>query len=412
MKKKYLTYAGIISAVILFGMFIMVFFIRSPVLFLIPAFTVDPLTDRSIDAHGFLVLSGKTSLPREKHIYSYVFSSQDNGKNNIVARGNVWIIRNDGERNLWNGTINISSLEPAEYQIVFKTVDYSENFTKAVESGPIASVDFILGNSTCTGACIRKKEQIEIPFIRINPVSEEPGSHEITGITSLPPGTPLGWKIEEKTGTAKTGHPGYGGICRVTRGTEGVNRWSFVPGISGISPGSYQITVTADVVEDVLNNLPDIVSGSVEFNYTSRQDRTITGNEKRPVPGTASQVYLTLDALPKMAIDEKYMITGTTNLPPGEMVYFQVCTPDMFKDYNVTFNPRDNSQVGEISGVLGCTIVENGSGKDNLWAFTFETYFLAPGLYEVKISNQRPEPDSLEIKSGNISYSRIFTLYG
>ncbi|MDD1724801.1 MAG: hypothetical protein LUQ07_06710 [Methanospirillum sp.] len=416
MKKKYLTYAGIISALILVAMFISVFFIKSPVLFLIPVITVDPVTDRNVDDNNFLVLTGKTNLPEKTHIQTYVyplknFFSLDDDKNKPVARGDeVWFTGNDNVWNFWKGTVNISSLEPAEYLVVFKTVDYVDNYTRIIESGRIASFQFTLGNDTCSGGCVRKKERREIPFIRINPVSGETAPFEITGITSLVPATPLVWKIEEKTGTTITGNSNYLGNGTVIQGAEGINRWSaMLP--SGIPPGSYRMTVSApgDLRQ---GNRSETISASLEWNYTGSREDPLPGNAKRSGGINSSMTYITIDALPRMSVNEKYVLSGTTNLPPSEDLCVEITPPDLMLNYNFTFNPRDKSQGGTISGIAGCMPIVNSSWRENLWTFEIQTYSLAPGQYEVNISNIKTDPGSLQIMPGTVTKKKRFILHG
>ncbi|MFH0967987.1 MAG: hypothetical protein V1862_09930 [Methanobacteriota archaeon] len=421
MKKKYLTYAGVTSAVILITMFIMVFFIKSPVLFLVPIITIDPINDGNLDDNNFLILTGKTNLPDQTHIFTYVYPfhgllSRNDENNKTVARGDVWMTGDTDEWSFWKGTINISSLEPAEYQVTFKTVQYVDNFTRIIESEPVASFQFTLGNKNCTGNCIRKKDVKNQPYIRINHVSEETGYMEITGITNLVPGTPLVLIMEEKNGTATTDPTSHLGDSRVIQGTEGVNRWSFKPGTRTIRQGLYQLTVATDYGESDLSNRSGKVSGSRDFNYSNGLFHPGFSDQKRTRSGTNASVNYTIDALPDMQENEKYIISGTTNLPPGELLLFQVSPPNLMLNYNFSFNPQDKSQGGTISGIAGCIDVVNGSGTDNYWAFEMQTYSLAPGRYEVNISNPGfdpgSDPGSFQAIPETVSYTKEFTVHG
>ncbi|PKL60740.1 MAG: hypothetical protein CVV33_01105 [Methanomicrobiales archaeon HGW-Methanomicrobiales-4] len=416
MKKKYLTYAGIISAIILMAMFIMVFFIKSPVLFLMPIITIDPINDQNLDDNNFLILTGKTNLPEQTHIFTFVYPvhkwlSPDNKNEKAVARGDVWMTGGTDEWSFWKGTINVSSLEPSEYQIAFKTVQYTDNFTTIVESEPVASLQFTLGDENCIGNCIRKKIVNNKPYIRMNPISEETGNMKITGITNLVPGTPLIVKMEEKTGTAKPSPASYLGNNCVIQGIEGVNRWSFQPDTRTIREGLYQITVATEAGENEQIKRTGKISDSLEFNYSYGQFHPDPRDQKRTGTGSSS-VYYTIDALPEIQENEKYVISGTTNLPPGELLLFQVSPPNLMLNYNFSFNPRDKSQGGTISGIAGCTDVLKGSDTDNYWAFEMQTYSLAPGRYEVNISNPGPDTGSFPAIPGSVSYTEEFTVHG
>lgn len=417
MKKKYLTYAGIISAIILMAMFIMVFFIKSPILFLIPIITIDPIYDRNLDDNNFLILTGKTNLPEQTHIFTYVYPvhklvSPDNMNEKAVARGDVWMTGGTEVWSFWKGTINVSSLEPEEYLVTFKTVQYLDNFTRIIESEPITTIHFTLGDENCTGTCIRKKDEKSISYIRINPVSEETGNTEITGITNVVPGTPLVLKMEEKNGTATTGPASHLGDSRVIQGIEGVNRWSFQPGTRTIREGVYRITVAAEAGENIQSTRSGEISDSLEFNYSNGQFHPGFSDENRTRSGNNASIYFTFDAFPDMKVNEKYVISGTTNLPPGELLLFQVSPPNLMLNYNFSFNPQDKSQGGTISGISGCTDVVNGSGTENFWAFEMQTYSLAPGRYEANISNMGPETGSFQAIPDIVSYTKEFTVHG
>jgi|GEM_PF-981306 len=417
MKKKYLTYIGIISAIILIGMFITVFFIKSPVMLLIPVITVDPVTDQNVDDNNFLVLTGKTNLPVQTQISTYVYPlngslSLYNKTEKMVARGDIWISEGNDEWNFWSGTINISSLKPSEYLVTFKTIRYVDNFTKIIESRPVTSFPFTLGNDNCTGVCIRKKDTVIKPFIRINPISEGTEYIEINGITNLVPGTPLVWKMEEKNGTKNVVPARNMGNSTVTPGIEGINRWSFLPGNKTISPGLYLITITTGTGEQIQSNSTGNVSDFMEFNYTGQRVPEVIDDERRTGAGNNTSVYFTIDTLPEMHINNKYVISGTTNLPPGELLFFQVIPYNMMQNYNFSFNPRDKSERGNFSGIAGCVDVINGKGRENFWAFEMDTYFLQPGKYEVNISNMESEPTSYQEIPGIVSYSKEFMLHG
>lgn len=414
MKKKFLTYAGLISAIILVVLVVMVFLIKSPVLFIIPAFTVDPVTEQSVDEQDYLVLSGTTTLPERANLIPYVYllhtpTLRDGGENKKPIRGNAWISPGTDGRNSWNATINLSPLEPGEYQVVFKTIEGVENFTRSIESGPFGSVQFILGDDTCTGDCIRKKQWINPPFIRINPVTGERNYPVITGITNLAPGTVLHWMIETVPKTTKD--PAFEGNNTIIPGIEGINRWS-VTSPGDLIPGVYQVRVTASPGERGQTNQGGMVSASLEFDCEGFRHHTIPDERK----GNGSEIilpaYITIDAIPEMNIGEIHLLSGTTNLPSGTVLLVEILPIHAFQDYDFTINPRDSSQGGSISGLSGCVPVEKGNDRENLWIFEVQTYPLLPGDYEITVSNADLVPGSMELIPPTASCSRSFTLHG
>ncbi len=413
MKKKYLTIAGILSAIILIAIFIMVFFITSPVLLLVPVITVDPMTDENVDENNFLMISGKTNLPEMTHIVPSVYpasgqGSLDSGKKRRVARGDIWIQREAGVSRSWNGTIDIASLQPGRYEIAFTTIDYDENFTRVMESETMVSVPFILGEATCTGSCIRKRTPPNVPFIRVNPYPMDRDPGMVTGITSFSPDSFLSWTIEGNSGTNLSGPSPFTGTTTVYQGAEGISRWSVILP-EGMSPGEYRFTVTPDTGEGKADR-PDVVSGSLEFQYPGWRNPSDLRDEKEVRP--VINPYITIDALPDMMVRGRYLITGTTNLPVNETIMVEIVHPNQMNTFNFTIDPRDSSQGGVFSGIAGCTAVLAGYRDENLWTFELQTYSLEPGRYEMTISNPEFQPGTPNLEAATASVSRIFTLHG
>jgi hypothetical protein len=218
------------------------------------------------------------------------------------------------------------------------------------------------------------------------------------------------WIIDKQDGVMTTTPSPIRGDTTVIPGISGIHRWS-VPLPSGLAAGSYLITVSAGGGEPTGSTRPGIVSDSGIFIFADGPVQGEMINQKK-MSSEKTPPYLTIDALPEMEIDEKYVISGTTNLPSGEVLLFQVSTPGAMTDYSFSFNPRDKTQSGDISGVVGCTPVENGSGTENLWTFDFDTYFQKPGEYVVNISNAGLYPGTMEMTPATASSSRTFTLHG
>ncbi|PWR71687.1 hypothetical protein [Methanospirillum lacunae] len=413
MKKNYLTGAGIISAFILVAMFVTVFFIKSPLLFLFPVITVDPITNSSVDGNNNLVMTGKTNLGGTSTIQSYVYPvhgslSPENGTEKPISNNDVWIVGDSDGWDIWKGTINLTPLEPGEYRILFKTIRFDVEHKKLVESDPVTTFRFTLGNDSCTGDCIRKKEVVQVPYIRINPVRKNQKEMEISGITSLAPGTPLAWRMAERKGKDNASPVLYEGNCTTVPGIEGVNRWMFQPGISVNGTGPYRITVSGE--RKARNDQMEKVSGSLESG--SPGDGIAAGPRTETIPGFVNNTsdLLTIDAIPEMRTDEVHVISGTTSLPPGEVLCVEISPPNLEFTLNFTFNPKEKTQGGILSGEAGCIGVEKGNGKENLWAFNMQTYSLLPGRYEVHVSNSGFDHELLREIPGTASCSGEFTV--
>ncbi|MCK9593497.1 MAG: hypothetical protein M0Q91_15955 [Methanoregula sp.] len=415
MKKKYLTYAGIISAVILIGMFIVISLTSVPSPFLFPTITIDPITGMNVDDNNVMILTGITTLPLDSHIALRVSASPQsvtggNATGKTTATGDTQIFSGAGGSNRWNGFVDISQLQPADYTITLATIAYTENFT-IVKSDPIASQYFTLEDENASQGSIRKKTMIKKPFIRVNSIDEmETGDRQrITGITSLEPGTPLLWTITEVGNETGSGLQSAQGITDVIPGTEGINRLSVAFDTAHMKPARYRISVS----EDTGNKTQGItheesISANSEFNLIP----PVPGTKNTTDPLRTSSRFVTVDSLPDMRIHDIYLITGTTSLPPGEDLLVQVHPSSFSSDYDFTINPKDKTQGGSFSGAMGGVRIVKGSGVENLWSFELRTYLMDPSIYEVNVSNDKIEFQPRETIPGDVFSSKKFTLKG
>jgi hypothetical protein len=410
MKKKYLTYAGIISALILVGMFIAICLSQIPFPFLPPTTTINPITDASVDQNNMMILTGTTSLPSEFTLLfvtvgaSQPFLSQGTttGTPEIVSH-DAQVIAESGGKNRWKGLVNISSLQPGDYTITLSQYTVDENF-KMNESHPVATQHFTLSDVQAGAGSIRKKTRIVLPYIRINPVDQQPAaeSREISGITSLAPGTPLAWSMDTVNNGTGNNTQEYQGTTPVFSGIVGVNRWSVLPGTGNLKPARYQFRITGGSAGDATP-----VSAIAEFDVP-------------PVSGTLqnttgipqlSREFITIDSLPDIRTNNMYTITGTTSIPAGGDLLFQIHPASFVSDYNFSFDQRGN-QVAEMSGVTGMVKIMNGSGGISLWSVDVNTYSLVPAGYEVNVSNDRYGFNISDMVHGNTFRSRIITVMG
>jgi hypothetical protein len=409
MKKKYLTYAGIISALILVGMFVTICLSRAPFPFLHPATTFDPITDASIDENNMMILTGTTTLPAEFTLLFVtvrasppLLSQGSTAGTPEVRSADSHIIAEPGGTNRWKGFVNISPLQPGEYTITLSKYAVDENF-KMNESHPVATQHFTLSDEHAGAGNIRKKTRIVLPFIRINPVDQRPPAEnrEISGITSLAPGTPLAWSLQPVDGTGNSTQE-YQGITPVFSGIEGVNRWSVLPGTGTPEPARYQFRITGTPAPDATP-----ISAIAEFDIprVSGTLNNTTGTPQDP------RDVITIDSLPDIRTNNMYVITGTTSLPAGGALLFRIHPASFVSDFNFSFDKGGN-QVVEMSGVTGMTEILNGSGGTSLWAVDVTTYSLVPARYEVNVSNDRYGSNVREMVYGTAFSSRIITVNG
>jgi hypothetical protein len=413
MKKKYLTYAGIISALILVCLFIVICMSPVPCPFLGPSITFDPITDTSIDNNNIMSLTGTTTLPENSFLSVKIIASprsvslgEDSGR--TMVKGSAQVLPVSGGNNRWRSIINISPLEPADYTISLATINVTDNFTW-VESDPIATQHFTLTDENAGTGSVRKKTRIALQFIRINTDDQEPTAEtgEISGITSLEPDTLLAWSMHAVTSGTGNNTKEHQGTTRVVPGTVGVNRWYVEPGTDALTPARYQFRITGNPTRN--STSAETISAIAEINISLPAPviKNTNGSAR------SSSGFVTIDALPEMRINDIYQITGTTGLPVGDDLLVQVYPSSFDTDYYFTIDPKEKTEGGMFSGAMGTVSVVKGSDSGNLWSFELQTYQMDPGKYEVNVSNDKYDSHStslLRLIPGDISGMKKFTL--
>ncbi len=408
MKRKYLTYAGIVAALVLVCMFIAICLSSIPFPFLPPSASIDPVTDASVDENNMLILTGTTTLPWYANMSVSITAcpSQGNCTEGIKTWNQATIIpAADGGRNRWMGEFDLSHLEPADYLIAVGTYSFGENYS-LIENLPLASGHFTLGDDNAGPGAIHARSPAVPLYIRINPIEQAGDTLRITGITSLPPGTPLSLDLYTVTSASAVNSVENNGTTLVTDGTEGVNRWAVK--IDDVSPGQYKVTITGNPAGTT--SPAGMVSATLDFGVPPALSRNTTGI----TPGSP---FITIDTLPDIHTEGVYVISGTTSLPFGQELMVNVY-PAAFETGSYNFSVDASiagpdttfSDTGSFSGAGGGITVVNGTGGENLWLFRLETYKFSPGEYVVNVSNDDFDVTTMTMKYGGLFGSKIFTV--
>jgi len=416
MKKKYITCAGIVAALILVGMFVGICLSTYPFPYLSPSITLDPVTDRSIDENNMMTLTGRTTLQDSNGISITVSAAPGsgvpgNGTGRTEVKSYGSIFSGEGGSDRWEGTFDISVLQPGDYTVTLASWTLKMENHTFIKGDPITAGHFMLGNENSGPGTVRKKTRVIPPYIRINTGDRNPApvSLRITGTTNLAPDSPLAWNMQPVTDG--TGSPEYQGMVMVMNGTEGVNRWAVLLGNGTPEAGRYRFNISAGGSE--LTPSADVFAAS-EFEIPASLTplRNMTGSS-----GDARD-FITIDTPPDLRVDNIYTITGTTSLPAGEHLQVEVIPASFETNYNFTIDASETSRNRTLSGAAvfsGSTSmvdVVNGSGGENLWAFRLETYVFSPGLYLVNVSNEYLDDATRKGIPGNLSHSRIISIGG
>jgi len=390
LKKKYLTYAGIVSAAILVIMFSGILLTGSFSVF--SSATIDPIPDHA--AGDLVAITGTTNHMAGTVLELDIIAvSPADGTNPRVAVSDAFIVRGGGMTNTWSGALDTSSIPPGEYLVNAYWINETE------KSDILATSRFRLTGTKPAPTETPGTGDLQPRQIGINrPATLWRGEKLlVTGTTSLPEGTELTYLVIPQSNTSvftvdpKTGNrevregPTRSGVIRVLPGTGGVNRWSFAVDSTEFIPGEYLIIVTLESIspekiglQSPFDSAPLIVKEAILNNATS------------PVINAGPCRNITIDAFPTSWANQTLTITGTTDFPLGTELLVQVIPTE----YDLTMNPEVKHLASSMSGAVGMVTVEKGTGSTGLWSMTLDRARLDPDLrrYLVNVSNDRIDP--------------------
>jgi hypothetical protein len=386
MKKKYLTWAGIVSAGILVVIFAVIlltgsFSIFSPV-------TIDPIPDHA--AGDLVVITGSTNLMAGGRMELDIIAvSPAPVIKSRVGGTDAFIVRGGGMGNTWSAALDTSAIPPGEYLVNVYWIN------ETVRSDLFATSRLRLTGAKPAPAGTPATGAGQVAFIAINPPGTLWRGEKllVTGTTGLPEGTELLYLVVQQSNTTvfavdeKTGkQEAEGGLTRsglitVLQGTGGVNRWSFAVDSTEFVPDQYTVIVTlgntsTDKIgkEGIFGTAPLVVKDPILDTSAS------------PVPENICQA-ITIDAFPGRWINRTYTITGTTGFAPGTELLVEL-TPTVI---GMSVDPGTKQQVESMSGILGGATVVKGNGSTNLWSLTLDQGRMDPRQqnYLVNVSNNR-----------------------
>jgi hypothetical protein len=404
MKKKYLTYAGIISAAILVIMFAGILLTGSFSVF--SSVNIDPIPDH---ASGDLVaITGTTNhMAGTVMELDIIAVSPANGTKPRAGTVDAFIARSGGMSNTWSAALDTSAIPPGEYLVNAYWIN------ETVRSDILATSRFRLTGTKPAPTGTPGTGDLQPRQIWINPPGTLWRGEQllITGTTSLPEGTELVYLVIEQSNNAlftvnvKTGNREVregltrSGVIRVLPGTGGVNRWSFAVDSSEFVPSEYIIIVTLESIS------PEKIGLQSPFDTAPLMVKeAILDRATSPVINASPCRHITIDAFPTSWANQTFTITGTTSFPPGTELLVQVYPTE----YNLTMNPEVKHFASFMSGAVGTVTVEKGTGSTGLWSMTLDKEKMDPDLrkYLVNISNSRIDNRTYETISGDTYCSK------
>ncbi|MDD1694501.1 MAG: hypothetical protein LUQ71_07235 [Methanoregula sp.] len=409
MKKRYLTYAGIVAAAILIIIFAGILLTGSFSIF--SSATIDPIPIHA--AGDLVVITGTTNLDAGTRLELDILAvSSAPGTNPRVGGTDAFIVRGGGMSNTWSGALDTSAIPPGEYRVNACRV----NDTSSRGDRLLATSRLRLTNTTSDPDKITRLGEIhKIDFIRIN----RPGTIYrgekilISGTTNLPNDTGLLYLVIQQSNISvftvdpKTRkedlREGFtrSGLITAIPGEDGLNHWSFALDSTEFIPDQYEVIVTQDTVST------ENIGKEGTFNTASLT--VLEANADRfttPVPVSGPCQAITIDALPGTMNNRSYTITGTTSLPAGSELLFQVIPTE----FDLAVNRA--GVTGSVSGATGTAGVVQGTGDTNTWSADLDLSTFPAREYLMNVSNDRMDPRTYDTIYGNAYCSKRFTLSG
>jgi hypothetical protein len=388
MKKKYLTYAGMVAAAILVIMLAGILLTGSFSPF--AQVTIDPIPDHA--AGDLVAITGTTNHMAGTVLELDIIAvSPADGTKPRSCVTDAFIVRGGGMENTWSGALDTSALLPGEYRVNAYWIN------ETVRSDILATSRFRLTGTKPVPTGSPPSGERQAPSITM----KRPGTLWsgdkllVTGTTNLPEGTKLTYLVIQQSNTStftldpKTGNRDVregltrSGIISVLPGTDGVNRWSFAVDSTEFIPGDYFIIVTPESVS------PEKIGITSPFDTAPLYVKETTRDSApAPVRDNSPCHSITINAFPDHWINQTYRITGTTGFPPGTELIVQVFPTE----YNLTMNMGVKHPASSMSGAMGTVIVEEGWDNNvNIWSLMLNKGHMDPAQrnYLVNVSNDR-----------------------
>ena len=230
-------------------------------------------------------------------------------------------------------------------------------------------------------------------YIKIDPVADKTTGDllVVTGSTNLPAGTEL---------TIDVGSPGVGigGNTAVRAGTGGANRFSSPVDTSAMKPGTQTITVT-NMIGDVAKG--DYRPGNVNATAAFTLKGTYLGTDTHVQATITKDDYIRINTIGDRSVGDQFLITGTTSLPVGTTLIWQVM-PD-------TGTPPTGLNLN-ATGIMANNAVTKGDGTANRVSLAVDMSGYTPGKWVVLVGVMKGEPNSGSIEIEELTGSASFTL--
>ena len=342
---------------------------------------IDPIHD--VTAGDPLVITGKTDRQAGTVLTVKVIpASTDNNRiagdyNNPERETVTTVTAGSGVNNLFSVSLDSRALAAADHIVLVSdgTVTGSALFNILAGTG---------ANNAGTGTGT---------YIRIDPVADKTTGDLliVTGSTDFPNGTILMVQV----GSAGIG---FGSDTIVREGSGGVNRYSMPADTALLKPGTQTITVT-----NMKGSLEqgDYGLGNVNGTATFTLKGTYLGADTRVQATIAKDDYIRLNAIGDKSVGDQFLITGTTSLPVGTTVIWEIM-PD-----------TGTAPAGlnlDTAGIMANNVVTKGDGTSNRVSVAVDMSTMKAGKWVALVGVMKGEPDSGSLAIEDLTGTAYFTV--
>lgn len=230
-------------------------------------------------------------------------------------------------------------------------------------------------------------------YIKVDPVADKTTGDLliVTGSTNFPSGTILMVQVGSNG-------IGVGSDTMVRAGTGGINRYSMPADTSLLKPGMQTITVT-NMKGDPEKG--DYGLGNVNSTATFTLKGTYRGTDTQVQAPTAKDNSIRLDAIGDKKVGDQFLITGTTSLPAGVNLIWEVMP------YTGTMPTGLDL---DAKGIMANNPVTKGDGAANRVSLAADMSNMDPGEYIVMVGPMEGDPENRNIAMGEPVGSTRFIL--
>jgi len=358
--------------------------------------SVDPFGDKNIG--DIFTITGTTNLPVGTELLVLIEPASFEPEGGINgefsgAAGTVDVIAGTGDTNTWSMEINTSTLNPVKMRVNVSVLTGDVKKGDLSTSEPSGTREFTLHPAPGSSGTGQGQEAATGMYIRIDPVADITTGDllTVTGSTNLPEGTTL---MVVAGGTA--------GNTFVGAGAGGINRYSTVFDTSIMKPGTKTITVT-DMVGDPAK--ADYRTGTVNGTGSFTLKGTFLATDTLVQVTSTTGDYIRINTIGDKKVGDQFLITGTTSLPAGAEVLWQVM-PD-------TGTPPAGLDGNSQMSIGGNSVVTTGDGTANRISLPADMTNMKPQKYVVIVGKPKRDqsqgpPFSIEI--GDLYGTTYFTL--